>query len=250
MGVLIDDKDAPGLVTEGHEADKWLEVFSLFIHDLEPPLASMKYILKLLDEGKYNPEKATHRELVSSSKVAMHRAETIVYDILAVARSGSVGLPVNMTELDPDVIIDEVASLAQGAAAENDVSVSVNRDGDSPLIKADAGLLARTLDNFIYNGLRHTPTGGEITIYTSVGKASFYIHVKDSGPGFDDIEPGVLFEKFGQINMRAAGKHRGVGLGLYFCMLAATGMKGTVMADNHPDGGAVFSVKLQMVEEK
>jgi len=224
------------------------EFFSLFIHDLEPPLASMKYILKLLDEGRFDPEKAVHRELVSSAQMAMQRAETIVYDILAVARSGEIGLSVNMAELKVGCVIEEAARLARGPAAENDISITVDGDDDGPLIRTDASLLARTLDNFIYNGLRHTPAGGEISIYTTIEKTSFYIHVKDSGPGFDDVDPSVLFEKFGQINLRAAGKHRGVGLGLYFCMLAATGMRGTVMADNHPDGGAVFSIKLQLGE--
>ncbi|MHA1795159.1 MAG: ATP-binding protein, partial [Promethearchaeota archaeon] len=43
------------------------------------------------------------------------------------------------------------------------------------------------------------------------------------------------------------GKHRGVGLGLYFCKLAITEMNGTIFADDHPYGGAVFSIKLNKV---
>jgi K+-sensing histidine kinase KdpD len=72
--------------------------------------------------------------------------------------------------------------------------------------------------------------------------------VKDSGPGLGEIDPETLFEKYGQAEIRARGKHRGVGLGLYFCRLAAAGMGGTVLADDHPKGGAVFSIKLQKSE--
>jgi signal transduction histidine kinase len=53
-----------------------------------------------------------------------------------------------------------------------------------------------------------------------------------------------LFEKYGQFNLRSQGKTPGRGLGLYFCKLAATGMGGTILADDHPKGGAVFSIKL------
>ena len=32
--------------------DRWLDFFSLLIHDIESPMASIKYLLKLLDEEK------------------------------------------------------------------------------------------------------------------------------------------------------------------------------------------------------
>lgn len=246
MEVLTDDKKTPiANIDQGGEGDKWLEMFSLFIHDLEPSLASMKYILKLLEGGKLDLKKTTHRDMVSSAGVAVKRAETIIFDIMAVARSGKMGLPVSMTVLNPQALVDEAAGLARVTAAEYGLSIIVREDGSLPLVKADPILLARTLDNFVFNAMRHTPAGGEVMIYTTTEKKSFYIHVKDTGPGLDDIEPHTLFEKFGQFNLRSSGKHRGVGLGLYFCKLAATGMGGAVMADDHPDGGAVFSIKLQ-----
>ncbi len=64
-----------------------------------------------------------------------------------------------------------------------------------------------------------------------------------------DIDPEVLFEKYGQLKLRSEGRHRGVGLGLYFCKLAVQGMGGTIMADDHPDEGAVFSIKLRKAKE-
>ena len=232
-------------ISANYDADKWLEIFSLFVHDLESPLASMKYILKLINDGKYDNEKQMHRQLASSAQIAMHRAETIIYDILAVARSGKMGLPVNITKLKPGPVIENVINLAQGAAAENGIEIRVRDIHNEEMVLADPDLLQRTLDNFIYNALRHTPSNGEVIVFTSMEKKSITIHVKDSGSGLGDIEPNVLFEKFGQVDLRAKGKHRGVGLGLYFCKLAATGMGGTVLADDHPDGGAVFSIKLQ-----
>lgn len=246
MDTITDEKNVQAIETEdNHNADKWLEIFSLFIHDIESPLATMKYLLKLINDGRFNYEKQTHRQIVSSTEIAMKRSEAIIYDILAVVKSGDTGLPVKMTELKPGPLIEEVVNMANGAAAENGIDIKIGNICSNDLIKADAHLLKRTLDNFVFNALRHTPTNGEIIVYTSTENNSVYIHVKDSGAGLGDIEPDILFEKFGQVDLRAKRKHRGVGLGLYFCKLAAIGMGGTVMADDHPDGGAVFSVKLQ-----
>jgi K+-sensing histidine kinase KdpD len=89
-----------------------------------------------------------------------------------------------------------------------------------------------------------------VEVYSEIGEESVFVHVKDSGPGLEDIQPDQLFEKFGQVQSRSKGKHRGVGLGLYFCKLAVAGMSGTVMADDHPEGGAVFSVRIPKAKEK
>ncbi len=226
------------------DAERWLAIFSLFIHDLESPLASVKYLLGLLDDGRFDSNKEIHRRLVNSSRVAVERAESIIYDILAVTKAGATGLPVNMEMVRPEPVIEDAITLLEGSAVGYDVTINYRKPDETVPVEADPALLRRALDNMLYNALRHTPSGSTIDVYTEQGESSFFIHVKDSGDGLGDIEGNELFEKFGQVQLRLDGKHRGVGLGLYFCRLAAEGMGGTVMADDHPDGGAVFSIKL------
>lgn len=227
------------------ENDRWLDFFSIFVHDLESPLASVKYLTTLLSNGQLDPADPGHQTLIQSSRLAVKRAEAILYDILAVAKAGRTGIPVAVTTLDPGPIIEDAVALATASAEDHRLHLSTSVDKDLPSVKADPKLLARVLDNLIYNAVRHTPAGGRIEVYTMKERHSLYIHVKDSGDGLGDIEPDKLFEKYGQLELRAEGKHRGVGLGLHFCKLAATGMGGTIMADDHPDGGAVFSIKLK-----
>ncbi len=235
--------------TSDQQADRWLEIFSLFIHDLESPLASVKYVLKLLDERRLEPDSEKHRNLVHASRIALDRAETILYDILSVVRSGSQGLPVRMSSVQVGPSLAEAVLLAGASAEQNNVSVGCSKVDGNVSVQADPELLKRMLDNLLFNAIRHTPAGSQVDVYTETGETSLVIHIKDSGDGLGGIEPHELFEKFGQARLRAEGKHRGVGLGLYFCKLAATGMGGTVFADDHPDGGAVFSILLKKTEE-
>ena len=251
MAKSVERAPAPGVGEQSGETgpgDRWLDIFSLFIHDLESPLASTKYLLNLLESGRFEPDKANHRRLVKSSRIALTRAESILYDIMAVARAGKIGLPVEMTSLVPTAVIEEAMELVSGSCEECGVTLSfTNNSGDIP-VRTDPKLLKRVLDNLLYNALRHTPNGGQISVYTEPGVKCLFIHVKDTGPGLGDIDPETLFEKYGQVIQRSQGKHRGVGLGLYFCRLAATGMGGTVLADDHPKGGAVFTIKLMKAE--
>jgi K+-sensing histidine kinase KdpD len=226
------------------EVDSWLEVFSIFIHDLESPLATLKYLVKLVDEGELDNSKKLHQNLIHSSQIALERAESILYDIMAVARAGSAGIPVNIHNIVPDSLIREAITLVEGSAVENNIKVTFTDNTGNIAVKADPKLLKRALDNLLYNAVRHTPAGETIAVYTEPGEKCLFIHVKDAGPGLEDIEPDKLFEKYGQINLRSQGKHRGVGLGLYFCKLAVTGMGGAILADYHPNGGAVFTLKL------
>ena len=168
---------------------------------------------------------------------------------MAVAKAGKAGIPVDLSNLVPDALIREAIDLATGSAEEHGLTITyTNNSGNTPVV-ADPKLLKRVLDNLIYNGIRHTPKGGTISVYTEPGERSVFVHVKDSGDGLGDVDPQELFEKYGQLHMRAQGKHRGVGLGLYFCRLAAAGMGGTIIADDHPKGGAVFSIKLRKAKE-
>ncbi len=241
------EKDIKTYVDENNkneQENKWLEIFSLFIHDLESPLASMKYLLKIIEEGNFDYSKDLHKTLVDSSQVALKRAESILYDIMAIAKSGKVGIPVSLVTIVPDTLIQETIDMIKASAQERNITVTfTNNSGNTP-VTADPKLLKRALDNLLYNAIRHTPSGGNIAVYTDLGKKNLYIHIKDSGSGLGDLEPELLFEKFGQIKLRAEGKHRGVGLGLYFCRLAATAMGGTIFASDHEKGGAVFTIGL------
>ncbi|MBK7140514.1 MAG: HAMP domain-containing histidine kinase [bacterium] len=244
----IDQRQSPAAARDldrTTEQENWVELFSLFVHDMESPLASMKYILKLLDEQKLDLTKPRHRQLVSSSRIAVERAESIVYDLLAVARGGEQGMSAQKEPFDLKSTVENAVILATASAAENQITLLTQFPATGVEAIGDTRLLARVLDNLLFNAVRHTPSGKAITTSISHAEKTVTIEVLDGGSGFGDVDPSILFEKFGQVHLRAQGKHRGVGLGLYFCQLAIQAMGGIIQATDHPSGGAVFAVTLQ-----
>ncbi len=67
------------------------------------------------------------------------------------------------------------------------------------------------------------------------------LRVRDSGTGLDAATLPHIFDPF--FTTKAPGK--GLGLGLSISFNIVTDFGGTLKAENHPDGGAVFSVVLQ-----
>lgn len=67
------------------------------------------------------------------------------------------------------------------------------------------------------------------------------LHVRDTGPGIDPQAAAQIFDPF--FTTKPLGK--GLGLGLSISFNIVTDFGGTLTAQNHPDGGAVFSIVLQ-----
>ena len=69
--------------------------------------------------------------------------------------------------------------------------------------------------------------------------------VADQGPGMPVGQEEHIFEKFYQV---APGSARGGGLGLTICRSIIEAHGGRIWASNRPEGGAVFSFTIPLVE--
>ena len=104
-----------------------------------------------------------------------------------------------------------------------------------------ADQLEQVIFNILLNAAQAMNGDGRISVATGAVKdARVEITVRDSGPG---IAPGHLprlLEPF--FTTKPAGQ--GTGLGLAICNEIIAEHRGTLRADNHPQGGACFSIIL------
>ncbi|MCG8058036.1 MAG: ATP-binding protein [Candidatus Thiodiazotropha endolucinida] len=68
------------------------------------------------------------------------------------------------------------------------------------------------------------------------------VTVRDAGPGIPKVDLKKIFDPF--FTTKAVGK--GTGLGLYISYGLARDMGGDLQADNHPQGGAIFTLQLPL----
>src|SRR5206468_10495287 len=128
-------------------------------------------------------------------------------------------------------------ALAKGIRVESGLPQDAN-------VFVDDGLIVRVLTNLLANAVKHTPSGGKVTIESARDRTleqSIVIRVRDTGPGVNVDDAPHIFDRFYQ----GAGRSRGgTGLGLAFCKLAVELHGGSIHVVNPGESGAVIQFTL------
>jgi two-component system OmpR family sensor kinase len=116
--------------------------------------------------------------------------------------------------------------------------------GEAPDVLGDPDRLQQVVQNLIENASRFVPSGGRVHVELSGIREHSVITVSDNGPGFGDIDPARLFDRFYRGDFSRARTTGGTGLGLTIVKAIVTAHEGTVEAVNLPGGGACFIVAI------
>jgi PAS domain S-box-containing protein len=117
---------------------------------------------------------------------------------------------------------------------------------DALVVHGDARRLQQVVWNLLANAVKFGRPGGCVTLTLAAGAAEATIDVADDGPGIPpDFLPHV-FEEFRQADPSQTREHGGLGLGLSIARHLVELHGGSITADNRPQGGAVFVVRLPM----
>ena len=143
-----------------------------------------------------------------------------------------------------NAVVDEHLSLV----SERGIKVQFAPPADAVEARADQRKLMQVVRNLMGNAIKFSPAGGAVEVALERSEAGrVYIKVRDHGPGVPEDELKLIFDKFVQSSKTKSGAG-GTGLGLAITTEIVKGHGGRVWAENHPGGGAVFTVELPPVE--
>lgn len=212
-------------------------------HEINNPLQLIQmqagWIEELLAEEK--PENITNLEEYQNSiaKIKHHvsRAGTITHRLLGFSRKISAEYDVQVNEL-----LQETLSFLENEAHGNNIALNLQLDENLPTIRTEGSQVQQVLLNLIENALDAVGADGQIDIVTKRIKDELHIQIADNGPGIKPEVMKKLWEPF--FTTKEPGK--GTGLGLSICSDIAHKLGGTITAENRPQGGAVFTLKLPL----
>lgn len=222
------------------KADKiWLaDSLADISHQLKTPLTSLNLAAAMLSEPELAPER--RRELSRDVSRQLTRLEWLVSALLKLSRldAGTAALnpvptpvrPLLDTALDPIRIPLEVLQIALRIDCPEGVTAILDPDW-----------AAEALGNILKNCMEHTPPGGTVTVAARENAVLTEIVISDTGPGIDPEDLPHIFERFYRGKSADPGS-AGIGLALASTIIRASG--GTVKAENGPNGGARFEIKL------
>ncbi|MGH7679556.1 MAG: sensor histidine kinase, partial [Gemmatimonadaceae bacterium] len=110
--------------------------------------------------------------------------------------------------------------------------------------RCDPELLRRIIENLVSNAMKHTSSGGKISVDVSATGGGARIAVQDEGPGVPAEARDRIFERFSAPALRTESGYHSVGLGLAFCNLAVEAHGGTIRVVDGNPRGSVFVVDL------
>lgn len=219
--VSEDDKSSSGWAVLLHNVSRirWLDdmktnLLSTVSHEIKTPLTGIRMVLHLLLEESGSSLNAMQHTMVESANEDCERLLVTLNTLLDLSRAegGTTHLsrlPVPMLET-----MERSARLYHGAAAAKNCIIQVECPDDPlPDALADPIRLDEVMNNLVSNAIKHSPSGGIITLRCAKQGAEFIrISVIDRGPGVPEASQGRIFERF----FRAPGQmHDGVGLGLF-----------------------------------
>jgi PAS domain S-box-containing protein len=215
---------------------------AMVIHDLRTPLTAVRGFAETLSEyGEELPADERRRYLAILLEESKRMA-SLVSEFLTAARVESATLRPARAELELRPLLEETARLFEGHAAKPVLRVAVSPGAER--LNADPSLLRRLLVNLAGNAVKYSPPGGTVTLAAAPDGDAVLLSVADAGPGVPPAELDRLFEKFHRADDAVSRRTTGTGLGLAVVKGIAEAHGGRAWAENRPEGGAVFKVRL------
>jgi K+-sensing histidine kinase KdpD len=107
--------------------------------------------------------------------------------------------------------------------------------------------VAEVLANLLDNADKYSPPQKEVIIEVRADQTEVTLSVRDFGPGLSPTDLERVFDKFQRTDGSDSQAVYGYGLGLYICRRLVEAQGGRIWAENHPNGGAVFSFALPVI---
>ena len=215
----------------------------MVIHDLRNPLAAIATFAYLLQaaEREHLSEKGRGQValIIKSTDVLME----MINSMLDVSRMESVDLQLSLAACDLGAIAREVVSRMEALRGERRIALVV--PGQPVLVKGDAQLLSRLLQNLVGNALKFVPVAtGRVDITLEPGCGRVRCTVRDNGPGIPPEHRAKVFDKFWQGTARQHGHLYSSGLGLTFCKMVVEAHGGSIGVESEVGAGSAFWFEL------
>jgi two-component system, OmpR family, sensor histidine kinase KdpD len=209
-------------------------------HDFRTPLTSIKAsATSLLSSDNQDAER--RHELLSVIDEECDRLNHLVAEATEIAQLESGEVELHFGSIPIEQIID--AALAHSRKALGSRELRVHIPPGTPPVRADLRLVKEVLTQLLDNANLYSPKDHPITITVESTGAFVTISVADQGPGIEELEQGMIFDKFYRgKDQRYLVQGTGMGLPIARAIVQAHG--GSIGVTSQVGHGSVFSFSL------
>lgn len=199
-------------------------------HELRTPIASLRANVQLLALG--SGDGADRGELVSDILEQLDGLTTLVSQLIELARE-------ELREPEQtSVALDQVTDEAVRRMRRDYPQVEFTAELEPTNLLGAPDSLARAVSNLVDNAAKWSPPGGRVEVSLRDGT----LRVRDHGPGIDDADLPLVFERFYRGD--GARDRPGSGLGLAIVAEVVSRHGGEVRAERADGGGALLTARF------
>jgi signal transduction histidine kinase/DNA-binding response OmpR family regulator/CHASE3 domain sensor protein len=213
-------------------------------HELRTPLnAILGFSQLMIDDPIGAIDAKTRLRFLEQINSGGQHLLGLINDILDLSKveAGQMDLRLATTRLAET--IDLVLMTIQPLAAKKGIRIVSDAGRDLELV-ADPGKLKQMLLNLVSNGIKFTPSGGEVTITAHRDESVIVIEVSDTGIGMGAADLELIFQEFRQLDQGSDRLQEGTGLGLALTKRLAELHGGTVSVKSTKGSGSTFTLRM------
>lgn len=209
-------------------------------HDLRTPLTSIKASVTSLLSQSQAPE-SNRRELLTIIDEEADRLNQLVGDAAEMARLDAGEFELKLERHSIDEIVSAAIEQCRPFLAARPVNIHV--DAALPPVRADFSRIKDVLVRLLENANAYSPAGTPITVSAEVSDGSLVTSVADQGPGIEDMEVGLIFDKFYR-GKDQRFQVQGTGMGLPIAKAIVEAHGGSIGVTSQLGHGSVFYFSL------
>jgi two-component system, OmpR family, sensor histidine kinase BaeS len=198
-------------------------------HELRTPIAIQRAHLEALQDGIY-PLTVENLQPVLDQTETLTR---LVEDLRTLALADAGELTLEREAVDLPLLVRRVIERFRPEAESREIQLTLAVPDEQVMeaVYVDAGRVEQIINNLLSNALRYTPERGLVEI---------------DGPGIPEEALPRLFERFYRADKSRSRAAGGTGLGLAIARQLALAHGGELSAENRPEGGAIFRLRIPL----
>jgi signal transduction histidine kinase len=214
-------------------------------HELRTPLTVLEGNLRAALDRIYVLDEVEIANLYGQTQHLIR----LVSDLRELALAENHRLPLERQPTDLNELVRETLQAIEPLATEKGVRLA-DQMAPLPEVLVDPIRIRQVLFNLLTNALRHTPTGGTVSVSGESSAGSVCLAVADTGEGLEPDQLAAVFDRFYRADKSRSRETGGTGLGLAIVKAIVEAHGGCVEADSDGKGrGSRFSIKLPAAQK-
>ncbi|OGG59736.1 hypothetical protein A2765_04065 [Candidatus Kaiserbacteria bacterium RIFCSPHIGHO2_01_FULL_56_24] len=214
-------------------------------HQLRTPLTAIRWILSMLLRGDMGPLSDEQKTYIMKTYESNNRMVALLSAMLISDKISSEKLrATEETAMLPDLADNLITEIGQLAEKKGVRLVFGERKDTYPRARIDPQNMRAILQNLLENGIKYTPSGGDVTLTIREQGSNLVFAVSDSGIGIPADQQKNIFKRFFRAQNALRMETDGSGLGLFIVKGIVEKFKGEVSFESREGKGTTFRVVL------